>query len=302
MNIEYLKFRGYTAVNQAGVKCVPNELGDIDVKATFFPSIENSRTLTVNKDDVQSIYSYAPESVSLPDLTKILSFRVVLGLRNQGYLELQIVADVPVNAVIDDPNNVGQAALTSNASGIRALTLPFSSAYNTDLSPSAWTLGPVGGSGNSCAAFENIAENSTIPAINGKQYQWTKKAIAAYFGIFGVDAVDISLELVVSNWLEQKISDYLVANPGGPITDVDLGEVKDFVYDDGNGPVTYGGFKLRFGGVGEPCALPDSLAPIEGTGLSVSEGSTVKTGYPFRWSDVYVGPSSAGGPGGGEPS
>tara|TARA_B100001175_G_C19501450_1_gene638317 strand:+ start:1367 stop:2239 length:873 start_codon:yes stop_codon:yes gene_type:complete len=288
MNIEYLNFRGFNTTSQAKEVFLDTGKGEILESTEMYYGIENTRTLTVNKDDVMSIYSYIPEVVNLgggecENCNMCLSYRVVLGVKNQGYLELNVVSDVPVNNL----GGSGEPFITeSTAAGIRALTIPFKS----------WVLNNT--NGYNCQLGEgNGANNITTPVepINGIQYEWTDEAIRAYFGVFNSNIGTVtSVTELISRWLEAKVSDYLVANPGAPITDVVLGEVKDFTYDDGSGPVTYGGFKLRFGGIGVPSPIISSFD--ESTAVFQKNDTTT---YPFRWSDIHAVETSAGG--GGEP-
>ena len=283
MNIEYLNFRGFNATSNKKFYVIDSGKGELtDIPAMYY-GIENTRTLTVSKSDVMSIYSYIPEKANVGDgecaaCNVCLSYRVVLGLRNQGYLELNIVSDVPVNNVED--GGPGEIVTLATDSGVRALTVPFNSwALNSNVSEDS----ACGG-----AMTENInLIQSPVALIGGKQYQWTEEAIRAYFGVFNSNGNQATnVRELVSRWLEEKVSDYLVANPGTPITDVVLGEVKDFTYEG----VTYGGFKLRFGGIGLPKPF-----------FNIAEGKyvftqNVTTAYPFRWSDVHVVDVSAGGP------
>jgi len=230
MNIEYLNFRGFNTTSQTKPVFTDTGKGEVVSFNEMYYGIENTRTLTVNKDDVMSIYSYIPEIANLGNeacaaCNICLSYRVVLGVKNQGYVELNIVSDVPVNSLI----GLGNTFTTqSTAAGI-----------------------------SEDADFD-IA--SPIAAINGIQYEWTDEAIKAYFGVFNsnVGTAPTSVTELISRWLEAKVSDYLVANPGAPITDVVLGEVKDFTYDG----VTYGGFKLRFGGIGVPSPALNELVKL----------------------------------------
>jgi len=288
MNIEYLNFRGFNTTSQTKPTYIEDGKGEFTSFNEMYYGIENTRTLTVNKDDVMSIYSYIPEIVNLGNnscgaCNICLSYRVVLGIKNQGYLELNIVSDVPVNNLTGD----GEPFTTqTTAAGVRALTVPFK----------PWVL--TNNTGYNCLLGEdaNFDIASPIAAINGIQYEWTDEAIRAYFGVFNsnIGGAPTSVTELISRWLEAKVSDYLVANPGAPITDVVLGEVKDFTYDDGSGPVTYGGFKLRFGGIGVP-----SPALNEDAGEVVFVKNNATT-YPFRWSDIHAISTSAGGGGGGE--
>ncbi len=284
MNIEYLNFRGFNVTSNEKYTVEEDGKGGITQVGDSYQGLENVRTLTVNKSDVMSIYSYIPEIVDLNDgecaaCYGCLSYRVVLGLKNQGYLELNIVSDVPVNNMTSD----GISLFTDTTdSGYRALTVPFNSfALNSTVA------------GFNCSGNVNprISTLNNVDLINGIQYQWTPEAIRAYFGVFNSNTSDAtSVYELVSRWLEEKVSEYLIANPGAPITDVVLGEVKDFTYDDGTGPVTYGGFKLRFGGIGIP-------APDVGADSVVLFDKVQNPTYPFRWSDIHAIETSAGGGG-----
>ena len=276
MNIEYLNFRGFNTTSQTKPVFTDTGKGEILEFDEMYYGIENTRTLTVNKDDVMSIYSYIPEIVNLGGgecgtCNMCLSYRVVLGVKNQGYLELNIVSDVPVN------NLSGLASpftTQTTAAGLRALTVPFKS----------WVLNNA--TGYNCLLGEENVVSTPVEPINGIQYEWTDEAIRAYFGVFNSNIGTItSVNELISRWLEAKVSDYLVANPGAPITDVVLGEVKDFTYDG----VTYGGFKLRFGGIGVPSPAVNSEA---GEVVFTKNNATT---YPFRWSDIYVVETSGGG-------
>lgn len=280
MNIEYLNFRGFNTTSQTKPVYQDSGKGEILSFDEMYYGIENTRTLTVNKDDVMSIYSYIPEIANLgpgescETCNICLSYRVVLGVKNQGYVELNIVSDVPVNNLTGD----GEPFTTqTTAAGIRALTVPFKS----------WVLNNATGY-NCLLRDDGLGIATPIAPINGIQYEWTDEAIRAYFGVFNSNiGTATSVTELISRWLEAKVSDYLVANPGAPITDVVLGEVKDFTY---NG-VTYGGFKLRFGGIGVPSpAVSDfTLEPV-----FVKNNATT---YPFRWSDIHAIDTSAGGGG-----
>ena len=284
MNIEYLNFRGFNATSNKKYRVIDTGKGEFATIDAMYYGIENTRTLTVSKSDVMSIYSYIPETANVGDgecaaCNVCLSYRVVLGLRNQGYLELNIVSDVPVNNV-EDGAAPGELLTLATDAGVRALTVPFNS----------WVLNNNVSQDSACggAMAENIFQiQSPVALIGGKQYQWTEEAIRAYFGVFNSNGNQATnVRELVSRWLEEKVSDYLIANPGTPITDVVLGEVEDFTYEG----VTYGGFKLRFGGIGIPKPF-----------FSISEGKyvftqNVTTAYPFRWSDVHVVDVSAGGP------
>ena len=283
MNIEYLNFRGFNTTSNMKYTVIDTGKGEVSQIEDMYYGIENTRTLTVSKSDVMSIYSYIPETVNFglgecAACNMCLSYRVVLGLRNQGYLELNIVSDVPVNNVED--GGPGQIVTLATDAGVRALTVPFNS----------WVLNSNVSEDSACggAMTEPILQiQSPVALIDGKQYQWTEEAIRAYFGVFNSNGNQATnVRELVSRWLEEKVSDYLVANPGTPITDVVLGEVKDFTYEG----VTYGGFKLRFGGIGLPKPF-----------FNIAEGKyvftqNVTTAYPFRWSDVHVVDVSAGGP------
>ena len=284
MNIEYLNFRGFNATSNKKFYVIDSGKGELtDIPAMYY-GIENTRTLTVSKSDVMSIYSYIPEKANVGDgecaaCNVCLSYRVVLGLRNQGYLELNVVSDVPVNNV--DNGAPGELVTLTTDSGVRALTVPFNS----------WVLNTANSEESNCpASIENTLNeiSSPIALINGKQYNWTPEAIRAYFGVFNSDgSQSTNVRELVSRWLEEKVSEYLVANPGTPLTDVVLGEVEDFTYDG----VTYGGFKLRFGGI----AIPKPS-------FNIAEGvfeftQNITTTYPFRWSDIYVDQTSGGGGG-----
>ena len=284
MNIEYLNFRGFNTTSNIKYTVVDSGKGELGQVEDMYYGIENTRTLTVGKSDVMSIYSYIPETVNFGGgecaaCNMCLSYRVVLGLRNQGYLELNIVSDVPVNNV-EDGAAPGELLTLPTASGVRALTVPFNS----------WILNiNVSGDSSCGGVMTESIDNIQSPAalIDGKQYQWTEEAIRAYFGVFNSNGSQATnVRELVSRWLEEKVSDYLIANPGTPITDVVLGEVEDFTYEG----VTYGGFKLRFGGIG----LPKPTFNIAESKYIFTHNVT--TSYPFRWSDVHVVDISAGGP------
>ena len=274
MNIEYLNFRGFNTTSQTKPVYTDSGKGEVIGFDEMYYGIENTRTLTVNKSDVMSIYSYIPEIANLgggecADCNVCLSYRVVLGLKNQGYLELGVVSDVPVNNLT---TNGEEFTTQTSAADVRALTIPFKS----------WVLNSS--SGYNCPLGESPIINTPIAPINGIQYEWGDDAIRAYFGVFNSS---VSITELISRWLEEKVSDYLIANPGAPITDVVLGEVKDFTFDG----TTYGGFKLRFGGIG---------VPLPGLNEEISEVVFTKnqaTAYPFRWSDIYAIETSAGGGG-----
>ncbi len=287
MNIEYLNFRGFNATSNNKYRVIDTGKGEFSELEDMYYGIENTRTLTVSKSDVMSIYSYIPETANVGDgecasCNVCLSYRVVLGLRNQGYLELNVVSDVPVNNV--ENGAPGELVTLATDSGVRALTVPFNS----------WVLNTANSEESNCpAAIESTINeiSSPIALINGKQYNWTEEAIRAYFGVFNSDGSQgTNVRELVSRWLEEKVSDYLVANPGAPITDVVLGEVEDFTYDG----VTYGGFKLRFGGI----AIPKPFFNINESTFEFTQNIT--TTYPFRWSDIYVDQTSGGGGGGAE--
>tara|TARA_R100000805_G_C3611849_1_gene112559 strand:- start:41 stop:988 length:948 start_codon:yes stop_codon:yes gene_type:complete len=307
MSTQYLKFRGYNVTSQQDSLYVPGPGGD---EGTFTPnnvsSIENTRNLVVKKEDIVNIYSYIPENANIEDpavegqpcdyCRACLSFRVNLALKNMGLVELQVVSEVPVNNIFKDGSNIG---FFETASDKRALTIPFES----------WLLN--NDNGFSCFNADDSPYNclnedtnapapgiTVVPPINGIQYQWTQEAIKAYFGIFddpnwGPNGGTSPGE-IISRWLEEKVSKYLTANPGGPITEVVLGEVKDFTYDDGkNGPVTYGGFKLRFGGIGMPCVI-NYENPNTGVEEYVLNQKVFSNSLPFKYSDRRIG-STVGG-------
>jgi hypothetical protein len=289
MNIEYLNFRGFNVTSNEKYEVESSGKGEFTVIPDAYSGVENTRTLSVNKSDVMSVYSYIPEALDFsaqPDCgnacKSCLSYRVVLGLKNQGYLELNVVSDVPVNNI--SPSGVIAPAITleTTMSDKRALTIPFNS----------WVLNDSS-SEFDCADVNGLLNGITsVPAINGIQYQWTDEAIKAYFGIFDSNGPSqpTSIKELVSRWLEAKVSDYLVANPGAPLTNVILGEVKDFTYDG----VVYGGFKLRFGGIGIPAMTaqaPGEAQPIN----AVQFSKTITQTYPFKWSDTFVPLESAGG-------
>lgn len=289
MNIEYLNFRGFNVTSNEKYEVESSGKGEFTVIPSAYSGIENTRTLSVNKSDVMSIYSYIPEKVDFSlqpgcdgeACESCLSYRVVLGLKNQGYLELNIVSDVPVNNIIPSGVLGVQVTLETTMSDKRALTIPFNS----------WLLNS-GVTDFDCSNVNGLINNvTTVPAINGIQYQWTDEAIKAYFGIFDSNgpSQSTSIKELVSRWLETKVSDYLVANPGAPLTDVILGEVKDFTYDG----VVYGGFKLRFGGIGIPGVT--GQGPEEQPLTAVQFSKTMTQAYPFKWSDIFVAPESAGG-------
>tara|TARA_R100000664_G_C2754700_1_gene142318 strand:+ start:1688 stop:2554 length:867 start_codon:yes stop_codon:yes gene_type:complete len=287
MNIEYLNFRGFNTTSNVKATFTDPGKGEFEKVEDMYYGIENTRTLTVNKSDVMSIYSYIPETVNLgagecSGCNVCLSYRVVLGLKNQGYLELNIVSDVPVNNVQE--LGPGQLGTLSTDSGLRALTVPFNSwVLNNNVSEDSTCGGQM-----TNAIFEI---QSPVALLDGKQYQWTPEAIKAYFGVLNSDGnFATSVRELVSRWLEEKVSNYLIANPGTPLTDVVLGEVKDYTYEG----VTYGGFKLRFGGIG----IPKPFFSLDKNQYVFSQN--VATAYPFRWSDTYVVSTSAGGPPGGE--
>tara|TARA_R110002020_G_scaffold140042_3_gene311259 strand:+ start:7574 stop:8455 length:882 start_codon:yes stop_codon:yes gene_type:complete len=289
MNIEYLNFRGFNITSNEKYEVESSGKGEFTTVPSAYSGVENTRTLSVNKSDVMSVYSYIPELADLSiegqgcgpnECKNCLSYRVVLGLKNQGYLELNVVSEVPVNNII--PNGGLGVTLETTMSDKRALTIPFNS----------WVLN------SNVTDFDcgdGIINNTinTVPAINGIQYQWIDEAIKAYFGIFDSNgpSQSTSVKELVSRWLETKVSNYLIANPGAPLTDVILGEVKDFTYDG----VVYGGFKLRFGGIGIPVVT--GQGPEEQPFTAVQFSKTKTQTYPFKWSDIFVAEESAGGPG-----
>ena len=290
MNIEYLNFRGFNVTSNEKYEVESSGKGEFTVIPAAYSGIENTRTLSVNKSDVMSVYSYIPELADLSndnpgcssnECKNCLSYRVVLGLKNQGYLELNVVSDVPVNNIIPSGLISPSVTLETTMSDKRALTIPFNS----------WVLN------STLTDFDCSDVNSivnlipSVPEINGVQYQWTDEAIKAYFGVFDSNGPSqpTSVKELVSRWLENKVSDYLIANPGAPLTDVVLGEVKDFTYDG----VVYGGFKLRFGGIGIPSIT--GQGPEEQPYTTVQFSKTMTQTYPFKWSDIFVSAESAGG-------
>ncbi len=303
MSTQYLKFRGYNVTSQLDEEFLPDPQGGEGlVLAKNSYGIENTRNLVVKKEDIVNIYSYIPENAELIDPSSeqacvycrgCLSFRVNLALKNMGLAELQIVSEVPVNNVErGGPNDL---VLLETAADRRALTIPFESwllnndngygCFNAPESP----YGCKNGDTNSPAPGIPV-----VPPINGIQYQWTENAIKAYFGVFD-DAPwsfdGTSPAELISRWLEEKVSKYLIANPGAPITEVALGEVKDFVYEG----VTYGGFKLRFGGIGMPC-VTEIETPFSdpATEEFVLNQKAFSNSLPFRYSDRRIG-STVGG-------
>ena len=221
-------------------------------------------------------------------------------------IEAQIVSEVPVNKLDATNSKETTPVLVAQDSGLRALACPFqafaskdyqSTGVNTFVSPcDCGTLGEY---------LDGLGKSGTgLPTINGKQYQWTEEAILAYFGIFttqtGSPAAgpQVSVRQTVLNWLEEKVSKYLVSNPGTPTTNVELGEVKDFTYKG----VTYGGFKLRFGAIGTYCPVnvynPDpatsgSVPLVWGWCSDTNSGgectnSAVTWNVPFRYNDQHV--------------
>ena len=306
MSTQYLKFRGYNVTSQQDDEYLPNPQGGegIVVEKNSY-GIENTRNLVVKKEDVVNIYSYIPENASPNEADSegsciyckgCLSFRVNLALKNMGLVELQVVSEVPVNNVQRDGGST--LTLLETAADRRALTIPFES----------WLLNNDNGfacfnAQNSPYDCKNENTNSpapgipVVPPINGIQYQWTQEAIKAYFGIFDDPnwgpGGGTSPGEIISRWLEEKVSKYLIANPGGPITEVVLGEVKDFVYEG----VTYGGFKLRFGGLGMPCVTQRTVPfSSPSTEEFVVNQKAFSNSLPFRYSDRRIGSTVGGNP------
>tara|TARA_Y100000592_G_scaffold89256_1_gene146243 strand:- start:43 stop:990 length:948 start_codon:yes stop_codon:yes gene_type:complete len=309
MDLQYLKFEGFNLATQTGLKSfpIPSEYEELAGGACY-PVIENTRTLKIDKDDIDTIFGYEPViyTVNGSNFGTLLSYRVVLDLANKGMIEAQIVSEVPVNKLDATNSKETTPVLVAQDSGLRALACPFqafaskdyqSTGVNTFVSPcDCGTLGEY---------LDGLGKSGTgLPTINGKQYQWTEEAILAYFGIFttqtGSPAAgpQVSVRQTVLNWLEEKVSKYLVSNPGTPTTNVELGEVKDFTYKG----VTYGGFKLRFGAIGTYCPVnvynPDpatsgSVPLVWGWCSDTNSGgectnSAVTWNVPFRYNDQHV--------------
>jgi len=305
MDLQYLKFEGFNLANAQGVRSYEDELGAVDFADSCFPVIENTRTLQIDKDDIYSIYGYEPEIYAINGSTfgTNLSYRVVLDLESKGLVEAQIVAEVPVNAINENANQAGSidgTFLLGQDSGLSALTIPFQSFLSRDNEGIGLnTTSNLCVNGSGCTPindyFDSIEKAGTgVPAIGGKQYQWTKEAVLAYFGIFTtqtgspIAGPQVSVRQVVLSWLEEKVSKHLVGNPGSPVTDVELGEVKDFVYEG----VTYGGFKLRFGGLGTYC--PSEKSDSRYNWCNIYAGSNdctngaITSSTPFRYLDRYL--------------
>mgnify|MGYP003109159831 CR=1 FL=1 len=305
MDLQYLKFKGFNLTNQVGVRSFVDEGGETAFADGCFPVIENTRTLQIDKDDIYNIYGYEPEiyAINGSNFGTNLSYRIVLDLESKGLVEVQIVSEVPVNAINENANQAGSiddTFLTTQDSGLSALTVPFQAFLSRDLGGIGLdTTENLCVNGNGCDPindyFDTIQKSgATVPVINGKQYQWTKDAILAYFGIFTTQTgsplagPNVSVRETVLSWLEEKVSKHLVGNPGSPVTDVELGEVKDFVY---NG-VTYGGFKLRFGGLGNYCPTESSASRYNWCTLYAGQPGcdkgAITSSLPFRYLDRYL--------------
>ena len=305
MDLQYLKFEGFNLANAQGLRSFTDEGGALAFADSCFPVIENTRTLQIDKDDIYSIYGYEPEIYAINGSTfgTNLSYRVVLDLESKGLVETQIVAEVPVNLINENANQSGsidENFLLGQDSGLSALTVPFQSFLSRDNQGIGLdTTSNLCINGSGCTVinqyFGNLEKSALgVPAIGGKQYQWTKEAVLAYFGIFTTQTggpgagPQVSVRQVVLSWLEEKVSKHLVGNPGSPVTGVELGEVKDFVYEG----VTYGGFKLRFGGLGTYC--PSARSDSRFNWCTIYAGSNdctngaITSSTPFRYLDRYL--------------
>jgi len=305
MDLQYLKFKGFNLANQQGVRSYVDELGETQFADSCFPVIENTRTLQIDKDDIYSIYGYEPEiyQINGSNFGTNLSYRVVLDLESKGLVETQIVAEVPVNAINENANQSGSfddTFLTTQDSGLSVLTVPFQSFLSRDSEGIGLnTTENLCVTGSGCQAIDEYFDilekaGAGVPAIGGKQYQWTKEAVLAYFGIFTTQTgsplagPNVSVREVVLSWLEEKVSKHLVGNPGSPVTDVELGEVKDFVYEG----ITYGGFKLKFGGLGNYCPTERSDSKFNWctvyAGNNDCTNGAITSSTPFRYLDRYL--------------
>jgi len=320
--MEYLKFRGYNLACASTVVSSTNCAGtNVDTRSVA-SVIENTRTLQVKKEDVETVFVYEPsyfaqtagEEVS----NQLLSWQVNLALKNGGYVQLQVVSQVPVNALAEGSTGA-IPTWTNNYAGFDALAVPFNSWVERTLSPDL----PINkgtiprGRVNVCTLIDNYfadpGSSGEMLPVNGKMYTWTEDAIKAYFGIFNSDKARVKAKEVIAQWLRDKVSNALAANPGRPVTEVDLGEVKDFTFDG----VTYGGFKLRFGGIGNLCVGNqtqcingvDTDVHIYGPGLDSQQETGVPGEYfqigglyatPFKYNDRKL-PQDAGGPPPGPP-
>ena len=313
MDLQYLKLDGFNLATQVGVRSlpIPSEYEQL-TGGGCYPVIEKTRTLKIDKEDIDTVYGYEPVifTENGSNFSTLLSYRVVLDLGNKGMIEAQIVSEVPVNKLDATSAKDSTPVLVGQDSGLRALACPFQAFASRDVEGTGVQTFTQPCECNSLSEyFDELSKSgNSLPTINGKQYQWTEEAILAYFGIFttqtGSPAAgpQVSVRQTVLNWLEEKVSEYLVSNPGRPDTLVDLGEVKDFTYDDGSGPVTYGGFKLKFGAIGTYCPVPAYNSDPATSGplpliwdwctSAHNEGecerSAVTWNVPFRYNDTYV--------------
>ncbi len=280
--MEYLHFKGYNLTVQKTSRRRPDlaACGGNEAESYAHFGIEQVRTLQIKKEDIENIFIYEPYSqfektvsakgIIETQLGQKLSWRVVCALTNGDYVELQVVSEVPVNAISGkyqgSPDKSDGLVFLETPAGFNALATPFQ----------AWTT-----KNNSGVGINTIPETvedgpnyminqrlvglpgfeGEMPAIEGKVYDWSAEAIAAYFGVFDNGQIDtgfgssvsaVDVKRLVGEWLVDMVSKYLVSSPGRPVTEVTLAEVPDFTYNNGKETITYGGFKLKFGALGCP--------------------------------------------------
>ena len=173
MDLQYLKFEGFNLATQTGLKSfpIPSEYEELAGEACY-PVIENTRTLKIDKDDIDTIFGYEPViyTVNGSNFGTLLSYRVVLDLANKGMIEAQIVSEVPVNKLDATNSKETTPVLVAQDSGLRALACPFqafaskdyqSTGVNTFVSPcDCGTLGEY---------LDGLGKSGTgLPTINGK--------------------------------------------------------------------------------------------------------------------------------------
>ena len=282
--MEYLHFKGYNLTVQKASRRRDEQAtcGGVFTENYALFGIEQIRTLQIKKEDIENIFIYEPYSQfeavingkgQVEDqIGQKLSWRVGCSLTNGDYVELQVVSEVPVNDISGiyggSPDPADGLNFLSTPAGFNALACPFQAWTSKNVSkvgintiPETRLNGKDVNINNGIGLGPGPGIDGELPAIAGKKYDWSAEAIQAYFGVFdnatqstgvGTQVPSVDVKVLVADWLRQMVSEYLVAAPGRPVTEVTLGEVKDFTYDDGTGPVTYGGFKLKFGALGCP--------------------------------------------------
>ena len=303
--MEYLHFKGYNLTVQKASRRRDEQAtcGGVFTENYALFGIEQIRTLQIKKEDIENIFIYEPYSQFEFEqdgkgqienqIGQKLSWRVGCSLTNGDYVELQVVSEVPVNAISGvyggSPDPADGINFLSTPAGFNALACPFQAWTSKNNSKVGIDTVPETRLNGKNTIIENglgfIAPGvgGEMPVIEGKKYDWSSEAIQAYFGVFDNalqgtgfgpdDVLSVDVKVLVANWLREMVSEYLVSAPGRPVTEVTLGEVKDFTYDDGTGPVTYGGFKLKFGALGCP-----SIGYKE-----TCDGATLVQSYDFAY-------------------